>query len=121
LGSRGTGWSALSLLVAAYAVGHLLSPGAKLVQRVTERYPKVKPKDTNKDVNAKDTAQDVKAEDTAKDKKAANLPWWWRWTRMNSDEEKKQLKPVSMHYDWLRVKSLDAAGLAAKLRAEFTM
>jgi len=111
LGGKAPDWSFLFLLGAAYTVGHLMTPGTKLVQRITERYPKVKPKAKE---NIKLNPGDTQVAD-------AKVAWWRSWTSLNTKKEAKGLKPNSEHYDWLRVNSLDAAGLAAKLRAEFTM
>ena len=110
MGNKASDWSLLFILVAAYALGHLMTPGTKLIQRISEQYPKIQAK---RDPSTNDRcwsklANAVRAE-------------WNSWTSCNSKKETKSLKPDSKKYDWLRVKSLDAAGLAAKLRAEFTM
>ena len=91
-GGKRDEWPTLSIVFGAYVIGHLISPGAKLVQKLTERYP------------------------------ASGKTFRTSWIALNSEPDaKKMLKPDPEHYDWLRVKSPEAGGLAAKLRAEFTM
>jgi hypothetical protein len=100
--------SSVGLLIVAYMLGHLMSPGTKLVQRITERYPRVRGKEDPPTLSPQPMTQKI-------------CRILHSWTSVNTEDEAKSLKPNSKHYDWLRVKSPDAGGLAAKLRAEFTM
>src|SRR5216684_2596366 len=48
-GDRGVDAPALALLAATYAVGHMVSPATKMIQRLTELYPRVAPKTESDD------------------------------------------------------------------------
>ncbi len=97
-GDPAEGLSIWLLLGASYVVGHLLSPATKLIQRVSERYPR----------------------STSKGKKSWRK-WCRDWRLVNTPARAARLKPDSKHYDWLRVHSPEVGGIAAKLRAEFTL
>lgn len=106
MGSRSGDWSPWALPAIGFAIGHLLSPGAKFIQWLTDRYPQLR----------EDTEEDQ--DECVRAKAAALLR---SFLRLNKKDQRKRLKPNPKHYDWLRVKAGDAGGLAAKLRAEFTM
>lgn len=91
------------LLGAAYVAGHLLSPATKLVQRVTERYPRIE-------------IEIEKGKEKEKDGPKKRI-----WYRTNSKIEAKEFKTDSVKYDWLRVHSPAVGDISAKLRAEFTL
>jgi hypothetical protein len=107
LGNGSDTLSPFALIFMAFAIGHLMSPGTKLVQYVAEKYPKIPPKE----------------EDHGSKTLFGVLKTAYKCLKgFNSEEEiKDKLKPISERYDWLRVHSPEGGSLSAKLRAEFTM
>jgi len=91
------------VILAAYVIGHLISPLTKQIQELNKKIAlTLHIKKWRKEKENKEEYDKVKEEHEKK-------------------LFKEKIKKLSKNYDWLRLNKPDAGGHCAKLRAEFTM